>query len=264
MQVTPKLRHFHAFRCPTYVLDNVLQSSQGAPKWKHRSRLGVYLGPLPNHAQSVALVLNPRTGHVSPQFHIKFDDFFEMVQEKPTNLDAPELEWKYLSMFMVRKGLTKCGIKGTMDSLLAPQQGPARATIFPSPPDRPVLSSSQQQGVLIIGDDNHNEMDLQTPTVPAQQAERQVPQPQPEQPLLAAWQTHSGRVVCNTARYKQSISKRNQGLIAWEVLLISRQAGGRTDSRLAIHNTKGARKPTRLCGLRQPRHPILGSSNESP
>ena len=32
MQVMPKLRHFHAFGCPTYVLDNTLQSGQGAPK----------------------------------------------------------------------------------------------------------------------------------------------------------------------------------------------------------------------------------------
>ena len=58
-------------------------------KWKQRSRLGVYLGPSPNHARSVALVLNPRTGHVSPQFHVKFDDFFETVQSKDTDLDAP-------------------------------------------------------------------------------------------------------------------------------------------------------------------------------
>ena len=77
VQVAPKLRHFHAFSCPMYVLDNTLQSGQGSPKWKERARLGVYLGPSPNHARSMALVLNPRTGHVSPQFHVKFDDFFE-------------------------------------------------------------------------------------------------------------------------------------------------------------------------------------------
>ena len=34
VQIAPKLRHFHAFGCPTYVLDNTLQSGQGAPKWK--------------------------------------------------------------------------------------------------------------------------------------------------------------------------------------------------------------------------------------
>ena len=71
MQVVLKLQHFHTFGCPMYVLNNALQSGQGAPKWKHRSRLGVYLGPLPSHARSVVLMLNPCTGHVSPQFHVK-------------------------------------------------------------------------------------------------------------------------------------------------------------------------------------------------
>ena len=107
MKVMPKLQHFHAFGCPTYILDNMLQSGQGAPKWRQRSRLGVYLGLSPNHTWSVALVLNPRMGHVSPQFHVKFDDFFETVQEKPTDLDTPEPQWKYLSGFVVQKGQTK-------------------------------------------------------------------------------------------------------------------------------------------------------------
>ncbi len=33
----------------------------------------------PHLMQSVALVLNPRTGHVSPQFHVVFDDHFTTV-----------------------------------------------------------------------------------------------------------------------------------------------------------------------------------------
>ena len=47
VKVTPKLRDFHAFGCPTYVLDNALQSGQESPKWKLHSRLGVYLGQSP-------------------------------------------------------------------------------------------------------------------------------------------------------------------------------------------------------------------------
>ena len=46
-----------------------------------------------------------------------------------------------------------------------------------------------------------------------------IPPPQPEQPIPAARQTRSGRVVHNTSRYEQSISQRNQGLVAWEILL---------------------------------------------
>ncbi len=42
-----------------------------------RARLGLNLGPCPNHMQNVYLVLNLITGCVSPQYHCKFDDFFE-------------------------------------------------------------------------------------------------------------------------------------------------------------------------------------------
>ena len=123
VQIAPKLRHFHAFGCLTYMLDNALQSGQGAPKWKERARLGVYLGPSPNHTRSVALVLNPRTGHLSPQFHIKFDDFFETVQTKATDLDDPEPPWKYLSGFATKKGTPKAVVKGGLDNILVPPRG---------------------------------------------------------------------------------------------------------------------------------------------
>ena len=39
-------------------------------KWKAWAWLGVYLGPSPNHSRTVHLILNPRTGHVSPQYHV--------------------------------------------------------------------------------------------------------------------------------------------------------------------------------------------------
>ena len=61
-------------------MDSRLQSGVGgAPKWEPRSRLGIYVGHSPSHAGSVALVLNPRTGHVSPQFHVVFDDHYTTV-----------------------------------------------------------------------------------------------------------------------------------------------------------------------------------------
>jgi hypothetical protein len=39
----------------------------------------LYLGHSPFHAGSVALVYNPSTGHVSPQYHVVFDDDFTAV-----------------------------------------------------------------------------------------------------------------------------------------------------------------------------------------
>ena len=102
--IAPKLKHFHTFGCPTYILDNKLQGNQAIQKWQARSCLGIYLGPSPNHSRSISLILNPRTGHTSPQYHFKHDDFFEMVHpSKTTNFDVPNPEWKYLAQFLHRK-----------------------------------------------------------------------------------------------------------------------------------------------------------------
>lgn len=76
-----RVSHYHTLFCPVYVLDSRLQTAGGAgpPKWQPRSRIGVYLGHSPFHSGSVALVWNPRTGRVSPQFHCVFDDDFTTV-----------------------------------------------------------------------------------------------------------------------------------------------------------------------------------------
>jgi hypothetical protein len=49
------------------------------PKWEPRAQMGLYIGRSPSHAANVALIFNPRTGHISPQFHIIFDDDFMTV-----------------------------------------------------------------------------------------------------------------------------------------------------------------------------------------
>jgi hypothetical protein len=49
---------FHPFGCPIFVLDPSLQQGKKIPRWKPRSRVGVYLGPPPEHASSVPLVLS--------------------------------------------------------------------------------------------------------------------------------------------------------------------------------------------------------------
>ena len=74
-------KHWHHFGCPAYVLDGSLQGGAGIfHKWKERARVGIYIGRSPQHARSVALVLNLKTGHVSPQFHIKFDPSFHTTK----------------------------------------------------------------------------------------------------------------------------------------------------------------------------------------
>ncbi len=85
-----KMLDFHTFGCPCYVLDHRLQSgTRMIPKWEPRVRMGIYVGCSPAHASNVALILNPMTGHVSPQFHVVFDDDFTTVQHVQTTTVPP-------------------------------------------------------------------------------------------------------------------------------------------------------------------------------
>ena len=75
--VNVQLKHYHTFGCPVYILDSRSQTNpKGVPKWEPQSRLGIYVGHSPAHAGSVELVLNPKTGLVSPQYHVVYDDQF--------------------------------------------------------------------------------------------------------------------------------------------------------------------------------------------
>ena len=203
------------------MLDNALQGNHGAPKWKQRARLGVYLVPSPNHARSVALVLNPRTGHVSPQFHVKFDDFFETVSDKSTDFDAPAPEWKYLSGFAVRKDQARPDTAGLLDRLITPRRGP----INPSPN----IPSNGPTALPMGPHQNQTDpVELEEQDLPAQEVATLVEQPavmttqqQIDQAPTPARQTRSGRVVRNTACYDQSVDQRNQGLIAWEIMIVT-------------------------------------------
>jgi hypothetical protein len=72
-------KHFHAFGCPVYVPTERMQQGGKGSKWEERARISLHLGTSPMHSRNISLVLNLRTGLVSPQFHIKFDDLFETV-----------------------------------------------------------------------------------------------------------------------------------------------------------------------------------------
>jgi hypothetical protein len=89
----PRLKHFHPFGCPTYRLNRALQGNNSQPRWEQRSKPVVYLGLSPRHASSVELVLDMETAHVSPQFHLKFDDLFETVSRHKHNPQATNFGW---------------------------------------------------------------------------------------------------------------------------------------------------------------------------
>ena len=76
---TTRLSNFHTFGCPVYILDDCLQivGGGGPFKWYPRACLRIYLGHSPSHAGSAALVMNTKSGLISPQFHLVFDKNFK-------------------------------------------------------------------------------------------------------------------------------------------------------------------------------------------
>jgi hypothetical protein len=51
--------------------------------------MGIYVGCSPSYTSNIELILNPRTGHVSPQFHVVFNDDFTMVPYLCTSMVPP-------------------------------------------------------------------------------------------------------------------------------------------------------------------------------
>jgi hypothetical protein len=82
------LVHAHPWGCPVYVLQPKLQDGGKVPKWEPRSRQGQYMGSSPLHASTVGLVRNLNTNHISPQFHVVYDDLFETVHASASEAPA--------------------------------------------------------------------------------------------------------------------------------------------------------------------------------
>jgi hypothetical protein len=117
--VAPNLKNFHTFGCPVFALEHRLQSQQSVGSWASRARLGVNLGPSPRHARNVSMVLNLNTGLVSPQFHVKHDEFFETITSSNRSGRAA---WIVLSKFK----------RPNTPSPLIPSPPPPAAPLSPS------------------------------------------------------------------------------------------------------------------------------------
>jgi hypothetical protein len=73
------IKRARVFGCPVYVLDPKLQDGKSIPKWNSKARQGIFVGFSESHSSTVALVYNPTTQHISPQYHVIFDDTFSTV-----------------------------------------------------------------------------------------------------------------------------------------------------------------------------------------
>jgi hypothetical protein len=77
IRVGCNMKHVYTFGCPVFARQNALAPGNQLPRWSPCAHLGLNLGPSPMHARNVYQVLNLITGCVSPQYHCRFDDFFE-------------------------------------------------------------------------------------------------------------------------------------------------------------------------------------------
>ena len=136
-------------------------------------------------------------------------------------MDMPEPEWKYLSGFAIKKNMTNKDSKGALSNLLAPRRGANKVTNDPAPSQIPEESPIGQPNIEPNTESFNETEDISDPTPPATAVPPTAPEEQPiiGPPTPATRQTRSGRTIRNTPRYEQSVTQREQGLIAWEVLL---------------------------------------------
>jgi hypothetical protein len=81
-----RMEDFRVFGSPVFVLDKKLQDGDTLSKWKARSWVGVYVGHSLAHSGNVPVIYNPQTTHITPQFHVVFDDQFSTVTGNPSQL----------------------------------------------------------------------------------------------------------------------------------------------------------------------------------
>jgi hypothetical protein len=92
-----ELLRAHVFGCPVYVLDPALADGHSIPKWDYRAHMGMFVGFSPEHSSLVPFVLNLCTGSITPQYHVVFDDKFEMVPSK--NISDKHIDDKFAELY---------------------------------------------------------------------------------------------------------------------------------------------------------------------
>ena len=117
------LQNARVWGCPVFVLDPKLQDGKKLPKWQPRSRQGMYLGTSASHSTSVGRILNMRTGFLSPQYHVVYDERFSTVYAGPLGPDEqfdPDM-WRTLVDIGLENTLDPADIRQAPDgSILVP------------------------------------------------------------------------------------------------------------------------------------------------
>ncbi len=192
-----------ARNCPVFALDNALASGKSLPRWSPRARLGLNLGPSPIHARNVYLVLNLITGCVSPQYHCRFDDFFETTRHGGPDVSGT-ICWQQLA-----------GLSRADHVPMEFEQHPSSSTVQnETPPD--TLFPSDEFSISTI--DHEATMDDETSTagesLPSRAPRRSQASTQAEgalqiTPTITAGTSRAGRIRVMSQRMAESTSQRD-------------------------------------------------------
>ena len=93
------LKNARVWGCPCFVLDPKIQDGNKLPRWVPRSRRGQFLGRSSSHASSIGLIRNIKTGALSSQFHVIYNDFYSTVSSESENI-AIDQNWDHLFRLM--------------------------------------------------------------------------------------------------------------------------------------------------------------------
>jgi len=211
--VRPTTKYLHPFGCPVYVLQAALQSGGTQPKWNDRSRVGVYLGHSAQHAPSVALILNPTTGYVSPQFHCIYDNKF----------DTPSRDKNFSQLWADKAGLSEepeeepsfdfspsdytgraipMHLQVPFEPPVPAAEEPTQDDDFPIPDDEGDGDDAANEDQDLALDEFNDEQPNQEPPNPMQEQEGAIQSPFfADEPIRT---TRSGRVIQRTRRLTES------------------------------------------------------------
>ena len=177
--------------CPVYVLDPTLAEGKKLPKWKPRSRLGKFVGYSSEHSTNVGRVLNLQTGHVSPQFHLVYDEHFSSVPA--LRLDSAQFD------AAVWRTLVHSGIENTFDS--DRDVNPTNGAIAFEDFLRQFLNPSADGSVGSEGDADDNSSTVSDPLPPSE-----PPPNEGDNSPVPHTTTRSGRQVKLPGRFRDALS----------------------------------------------------------
>ena len=171
--------HWHHFGCPAFVLDKNMQVGKRPKggKWMGRAQMGIYLGQSPQHARSVALILNLQTGRVTPEFHVKMDSKFHSVKNLMRQ-DRVRVRWMEAAYFTGKELNTGKG----QQAVPSKQQVPAQSNLPVSTKKRKKKRNQQvpaSEGALAPIDPPVGEPQDEPPEAQDQQPEQPAPAPEP-------------------------------------------------------------------------------------